>query len=276
MKFLLLLFLYATASCQNILQRQDYKRLFADHLFCSGDYLRAVEEYESCLHFGYNDTIDFKIMLSLNAMNKYDLAEQKSVRLMSNSSFKDLVVAERLKILMTGGNFSGLRDLYSSSRSEYTAAKKLRNFSFFYSDKDSLPSPPYLLIPFNEAESSELQTLYDKKMNLPSKDPVLAGFLSVMFPGAGKIYTEEYGDAVFAALATGIFGYIAYSSFKADHTFRGYLFSGIAGWFYAGGIYGSAASAQIFNAKVSFSFTKLLDEYLRIKNYFLPDYGFCK
>lgn len=276
MKFLLIFFVFATAFGQNILHQPENKRLFADHLYCSGDYLRASEEYQSYLDYSYNDTIDFKIILCLNAMKKYNLAEQRSVLLMNNNSFRDLVIAERLKNLMTEGDYYGLRQLYNAANTNYPPNKKLRNFSFFYSETDSLPSPPYLLLPFDQAEVPELQRLYDSKMTLPSKDPALAGFLSVLFPGAGKIYTEEYGDAVFAALATGVFGYIAYSSFKADHKFRGYLFSGVAAWFYAGSIYGSAASAQIFNAKVSFSFSKLLDEYLSIKNFFLPDYGFCK
>lgn len=276
MKFLIILSLFTTAFGQNLLHQPENIRLFADHLFCSGDYLRAIEEYQSYLNFSGNDTIEFKIILSLNALKKYDLADKRSARLINNPHFRDLIIAERLKNLMIEKDFPGLRQLFDKSGSADRLHKKLRNFSFLYARSDSIPSPPYLSVPFSETESRDIYNFYDRKINLPEKDPALAGFLSIVFPGAGKIYTEEYGDAFLATLATGVFSYLAYSSFKADHKFRGYLFSGVAAWFYAGGIYGSIASAQIFNARIHFSFTGILDNYLKAKNYFLPDYGFCQ
>jgi hypothetical protein len=54
------------------------------------------------------------------------------------------------------------------------------------------------------------------------------------------------------------------------------LFSGLAAGFYLGNIYGSVASAQIFNAKVDFNFLNDLTEFLLSKNYFINEIDFCK
>jgi len=276
MKTILIFFLCASAFGQNILHEPGNKKLFADHLFCTGDYLRAVEEYESYLKFNYEDTVEFRILLSLYALEKYETADRKAETLYKSNLFKDLVLAEELKNLIKRNEYYRVREVYSERGSDNPVHKKLMNFSYLYTEKDSIPSPPYLTLPFTEDENKEFQNLYNRKMNLPLKDPVLAGFLSFLFPGAGKIYTEEYGDAFFAALTTGIFAYLAYDNLRAGHTFRGVLFTGITAWFYGGNIYGSAVSAQLFNAKVNFNFSLLLDEYLRVRNFFLPDYGFCR
>ena len=71
----------------------------------------------------------------------------------------------------------------------------------------------------------------------------------------------------FLALLTGLFGYIAYTDFKADHKVRGWIFSGVAAFFYAGNIYGSAASAQIYNAKIKFDFESEVQNFLEIFGY---------
>ena len=69
-------------------------------------------------------------------------------------------------------------------------------------------------------------------------------------PGLGKVYTENYIDGFFAAFLTGVFGYMAYTDFNAEHDARGWIFTGVSAFFYTGSIYGSAASAQIYNAKI--------------------------
>jgi len=276
MKFIIIFLLCMPVFCQDIYHQPDNRRKFADYLFCTGDYLRAIDEYEWYNDYNYNDTIEYKIILSLSALKKYDLLKERVLKLSEKFVFKEPALGEILKNFIIAGKFEESRDTYSLFKSNNPVLKKLRNFTYLYTGNDSLPSPPYLTIPFDENEKREIAGLYDKKMALPYKDPGLAGFYSVIFPGAGKIYTGDYGDAFFAALATGIFGYLAAANFNADHTFRGILFTGIAGWFYAGNIYGSIAAAQIFNARGNFTFSGMLDEYLKMKNYFFPDYGFCK
>ena len=103
-----------------------------------------------------------------------------------------------------------------------------------------------------------------------------AGILAALLPGAGKIYTNNYSDGIFAFLVTGIISYISYTDFKAHHQFRGWLFAGLTSFFYGGNIYGSVASVQIYNAGINFKLNSDMKIYLEENNYFVPDYEFCK
>jgi hypothetical protein len=252
------------------------RKLFADHLYCSGDYLRAIDEYEVYLQSTTDDTAKFKIILSLSALEKYSMAEEVISNLNEDFLFYETSHHLKLKNIFIQYNFERLREEYSRLPEGNDGSMKLRNFSYLYTAIDSIRTPPFLSIPFNGEERDDIFNFYEMKLNLPKKDPWKAGLLSVLFPGLGKIYTGDYGDALFSALTTAISAYLAYTNFKADHTFRGVLFTGVAAWFYGGSIYGSAASANLYNAKINFSFTSLLDKYLKKKNYFLPDFGFCK
>ena len=60
--------------------------------------------------------------------------------------------------------------------------------------------------------------------------------------------------SLFMILFTGVFTFLAVNNFRNDHPTRGWIFSGLAAYFYAGNIYGSAAAAQNYNAAVKFTF----------------------
>ena len=130
--------------------------------------------------------------------------------------------------------------------------------------------------PFNSGEERVVKKFYLEKINPPYKSETAAVLLSILIPGAGKIYSDQIGDGIFAAIATGLCGYLAYDNFRAEHNFRGWIFSGLTAFFYAGNIYGSAASAQIYNAGIRFNFSKDVKLYLEQQNYFTPEYDFCR
>lgn len=99
--------------------------------------------------------------------------------------------------------------------------------------------------------------------------------MSAIIPGSGKMYVGEWSDGIAAFLVTGLFAFLAYDNFRADHTTRAWIFTGLGAFFYAGNVYGSIASAQIFNARVDFKFNDGLKLFLEEKNYFVPEYDFC-
>jgi TM2 domain-containing membrane protein YozV len=132
------------------------------------------------------------------------------------------------------------------------------------------------LQPFEADERHIVSDFYDLKLNPPYKSELTAAILSTLIPGAGKIYTKDYSDGIIAFLVTGLMSYISYRDFKADHKFRGWLFAGLTAFFYGGNIYGSIASAQIYNAGINFKLNSDMKFFLEEKNYFVPDYEFCK
>lgn len=285
-KILLIILLISTLNeAQNVdstfnsLQQSENVLRFADHLFCETDYLRAANEYMRLGEIYRNETINFKIAISLSAIGRFDEAAKLFGQIKQNSTYYHSSRLEIMKILFIQEKYSELRRGFTLDDNfnfqNEAPEKKILSISFL-KDKEKIPSFNDFVKPFDFTEQEEIATLYQMKVNLPIKNPVMASILSAIIPGAGKFYTGEFSDGIMAFITTGLLSFLAYDNFKADHNFRGWLFSGLAVMFYAGNIYGSYASAQIFNAQVKYEFNLRIDSFLNFKNYFIPPYDFCK
>lgn len=253
-------------------------KLFADFLFCEKDYLRAIDEYEKYSALIKNDSVEFKVAYGYLEMGDYQNALYKFSTITPSSVFYDASRMEKLKsyfLLQDSQSLLTETDSIIKSNPNYTQnALKLKNSFLLW--QDNLFEKDDFLLPFNPDEKIRMSEFYDWKKNPPYKSEVLAGILSTVIPGAGKIYTQNYSDGITAFILTGLFGYLAYTNFDHHHNMRAWVFTGVAAGFYAGNIYGSIASAQIFNAKISFEFDQSLKLFLEDKNYFTPIYDFCK
>jgi hypothetical protein len=263
---------------QNLLFPQDVnlyskesRRQFADFLYCQKDYLRAINEYEKISNSDYNDTIRFKIGLAYLNMDKYDLAAGSFSQIKINSFFYNTARMEFFKSQFLLGNF----DTLNWGTYYYLPVRQLNTFAYLFGSSP-LPNEDKIVLPFDENDKTAIVNFYKRKLNPPYKSTLTAVLLSTIIPGAGKIYTKDYSDGIIAFLVTGLMGYISYTNFKADHKFRGWLFAGLTAFFYGGNIYGSAASAQIYNAKIDFRLSSDMKLFLEDKKYFIPDYEFCK
>ena len=254
-------------------------KLFADFLFCDKDYLRAIEEYEKYLTSNEDDSVQFKIALGYSLMNDQDNALMKMSTIKISSPFYEQSRIERLKslfLLKIDSNFYSYADEVINFNSiNSSRAYKLKNTSLLLRN-DDLPEKLNFLVPFTNEEKNTLSNFYDLKKDPPYKSEALAGILSALVPGAGKMYTKNYADGITAFLFTGLLTYLAYTNFDHDHQARAWIFTALGAGFYAGNVYGSVASAQIFNAKVNFEFDEGVKLFLEEKNYFVPVYEFCK
>jgi TM2 domain-containing membrane protein YozV len=185
-----------------------------------------------------------------------------------------------MKIYFLEEEYSELRKYYYASNNlKLLQSESSENKLYFVSylkDNEKIPSLQDFTKPFNLDELEEVNFLYQMKANPPSKSPITASILSAIIPGSGKIYTGEISDGIVALITTGLFSFLAYDNFQADHNFRAWLFTGLAAMFYAGNIYGSYSSAQIYNVRIKFEFNLRLDSFLKSKNYFIPPYEFCE
>ena len=251
---------------------------FADYLFCTSDYLRAANEYKKYLNIHYNDTVEFKTGLSYSIIGDNNQAIIWFDKIKDNSRFFYAAREEYLKSLFQLGNYNNFRSYFplnTQNEEIKIIGEKLYNFSYLFTD-NPLPLHDDFLEPFNSEEKEIVKEFYQRKVEPPNKNIAIAAIMSALIPGSGKIYTGEIGDGIIAAMTTGLCAYLAYDNFKAKHNFRGWLFSGLSVFFYAGDIYGSAASAQIYNAGIQFDFVNDVKFYLNKKNYFIPEYEFCK
>lgn len=254
-------------------------RLFADFLFCDRDYLRAIDEYEKYLSYSDEDTIRFKIALAFSAIGDQYNAIKNFNSLQETSKLYQISRIEELKSLFNLKQFSQLNSKaneLNQLKSDYSdIAKKIVNISYLLNN-ESMPSEKIFLEPFDVQEKTIVQNFYFQKTNPDYKSEVLSGVYSAIIPGLGKIYTENYSDGITSFLLTGLFSYLAYTNFNNDHPVRAWIFTLAGAGFYAGNVYGSIASAQIFNAKINFDFINDVYSFIEEKKYFIPEYDFCK
>ena len=277
--FLLVVILFPIYGQQIDIHSPKNIKKFADFLFCDKDYLRAIDEYKKYLEVVNNDTIRFKIALGYSLINDQSNALQEFSSINNSSALYEqsrIEVLKSLSLSKSDSAFYLLANNLINSKSQFSNnAQRLLNTSILLNENE-LPDKNKFLIPFENDDKLLLGNYYDLKINPPYKNETLAGILSAIIPGSGKIYTEDYGDGITAFLLTGLFTYLAYTNFENDHQTRGWIFTALGAGFYTGNVYGSVASAQIFNAKVNFDFENGLKLFLEDKNFFTPAYDFCK
>lgn len=271
-KILFFIFAASTLQLAQNFHSPENKKLFADHLYCGGDYLRAVLEYQSLADNIINDTIEYKIAIGLERLSRFDEAAQifRSINLNSEFYFNSKLHFLKSKIKL------GEYDLNSNQNDDSLSLTelKLMNISYLLSSKSLLDKETFLF-PFNQIERTETAIYYEWKKDPPYKNPLVAGILSALVPGSGKIYTGQISEGLTALVLNGLFAFLSYNSFKNDHNIRGYIFAGAGIFFYAGNVYGSAISANRYNQKAEQEYFESIKQYLEQKNYYTYEYDFC-
>lgn len=103
-----------------------------------------------------------------------------------------------------------------------------------------------------------LNELYKEIQGKKDKSGFLAGTLSAIFPGAGKIYAGKTLQGITTFLPVAIMGVQAYEAYKVGgvNTARFYIYSGLFSIFYIGNIWGSVLSVSV----VRNEFTKKIND----------------
>lgn len=247
---------------------------FGNHLYFEKDYLRASYEFREYLKYEDNDTIRYRFANCFYSIGRFSEAADNFKSIFYNSTIQDESRLAYFKSLFFSGDFNLFRN---SSRNEiYLPEKYLTEidrlyFTSFLLDNSVLPDTVNFISAFPDSNKNDIRKFYFQKKFPESKSPTTAALLSSIIPGLGKIYAGKITDGLTSFLVTGLLTFLAVDNFNHKHTFRGWLFTGLGAFFYAGNIYGSAAAATIFNAGVKFNFDNDVKSYFEKRNYFLPE-----
>jgi TM2 domain-containing membrane protein YozV len=255
----------------------EKRKAFADYLFCEKDFLRAAEEYEAVNSDNQNDSLKYKIGLCFLKMGEYEKAKNDFSRLRNSS------LGEESKLLMlkiaffqNDGNKESTEpsfknEAYKTASLRLASAIKIKERI----TQTNLISLGNML---DENDKVDFNNIFSNKERWQRKSPFAAALFSAMVPGAGKIYTENYGDGITSFIVTGLFAFLAYDNFRAHHNTRAWIFTGTAAFFNAGNIYGSYISARNYNLEREEELNNEFDSFLNSKNYFVPKEieGSCK
>lgn len=249
---LLLLFFSNKGNSQDIYDSVNSHR-YADYLFKSKEFTRAALEYErTCFLDSQNWDAHFYLMQSYrkSGQETKGLKHFRSIRLVLPPD-KALSFEHESNICM----FIAQPSWFINK----TAKDSIYELSYFKSpaillSHDWAASKDYLTS-INYREDKTLVKYYDNSvegLNLRYKKPWLAGTMSTLVPGLGKVYTGYYKDGLIALLMTSISAYQAYRGYNARGPRSGLfiIYSGLTAGFYIGNIYGAVKSARQKNRKL--------------------------
>ena len=247
---------------------------FADFLYCDNDFLRASIEYEKYLEIEINDTVQFKLALSYSSIQN-NLQAIKSFKNISSSSA--LFGSANNELMKNYFLISDLDELKKQSElSPDTTSAKMFLYLGLFSNGSLAFGESEFANTFPEKNRDDMKMFYTRKSDPGYKSPLLASCLSAILPGAGKFYTNRWGDGITALITTGLLTFLTIDNFNADHNFRGWLFAGLGFFIYAGDVYGSGTSAHIYNEDVDREFEDDYKNYIESENYFIPKIELCK
>lgn len=234
---------------------------FANFLFNQQDYPRALGEYQRYLFF---DTLKtqprtyYQMGRCYLNIGQSELANRhflKAAHLafdpaLSDSAcvayagtlllgkqdqpFKSWVdsVYSQLQLTESKQQLQALRAIYHLRHQEWTAAKQVLSTS-------NIQTPA----------STVLLNLAHQGEKLPRKSRWVAGLLSSIIPGAGKIYAQRPMDGIYSLLVVAGTSALAYEGFrdKGRSSFKGWFFGSLATFFYTGNIYGATVAVKFYN-----------------------------
>ncbi len=235
---------------QNLFDEEHSKK-YAQYLFENKDYKRASTEFERLVLIAPENN-NYKTKL----INSYKLSGNilKTTFTISrffgkNSNFysNDLLNTYlQMKILQNEFIFcdSILRKdtiLPKINKQEYQLAIYLLEKR--YKDADSFIKS---IKTENSEKINRLIFIYDEIKKTKFKNPFLASLLSLIFPGAGKIYSNETKNGLGVLSIIGLSTWQSYRGFKKEgiESFYAWSFATMAAGFYIGNIYGAGKSAK--------------------------------
>ena len=252
---------------------------FAKLLFEEKDFHRAAIEYQRyfVLTNVSKDSVLYKTALCYELDNQYQRANSFYHKIIENFSDSQLSDYSKYKIAL---NLHNLKQFHLSTQYIQNTLPGIR-FHNIINDCQYLTGTNFILqnkwsdalSHFEKVQSSsknyemdirfsEIKKNIKKRFDLPEKNPVVAGLLSTIFPGLGKIYCKQRGDGLYSLLLISLTGYLSWDGFSDNgrKSVKGWIFGTMGSTFYLGNIYGSAVAARVYN-------DKLLEKYMNSKNF---------
>lgn len=242
-------------------------RKFADYLYAQGDYLRAAGEYQRYL---FSQSTAFGNDVLRRIAESYRLGGQpdRALQFLQTQPDSNLVRYELGATYFLIGRYdeSGRflkesQDLFQGEDYRWKSQlligmnklmQKRWERAIQHFDQFDLSGAPEAV----GHRVSVYKRHAEDGRDLPSKSPLLAGFLSTALPGSGRFYVGRSNDALLTVFLLGVLGWGAYDGFSENgvSSRKGWTLGTIGGIFYLGNIYGSVVAAQRHNQRTEAAF----------------------
>lgn len=236
----------------------DYEHTvaFAEHLLDTRQYTLAISEFERLVFLNPEDKNLQKMLFSTYIKAENSALGLKRARVMYPQTEKipPEVAPIYAFMLLKNKEFDKAENYLTHDNTLLKDDRYLflgTNNAFNHNWEDALlfydkVSPVQKPIVANYKEITQLA------LEQKYKSPGLAAGLSVLIPGAGKIYTRDWKDGLIALLFVGTTAWQAHRGFSRSgaKSVRGWIFGSVSAGFYIGNIFGSHKSAKIYNQRL--------------------------
>jgi len=148
-------------------------------------------------------------------------------------------------------NYKPSKGIYSALKSFQLASVGLlkRDFDVYHTYADNFKGKYYEFKDYEE----DLVGISRMITNRKTKSPFIAGLLSTLVPGTGKMYAGKIGQGAVSLLLSGVFALQTWEAYSKDgvKSPRFILFGGIFSAFYAANIWGSVVTVRM--AEIEFN-----------------------
>lgn len=139
---------------------------------------------------------------------------------------------------------------YTGSMTELASLQKA-GIALLEDDRDSYlaAATDFRCEDFRLKDAEEtLQYIYEERYLKPRKSPVVAGLLSAVIPGSGKIYAGRLGEGIASFLSVGTMAAVTAENWikYGPKNWKTILFGSLTGVFYIANIYGSYVSVSLY------------------------------
>ena len=257
----------------------DGQFAFAEKYFSSGEFYRAIGEYERFIHFFPDDDrlerAMHRIGMSYYRGERFADAISAFREVIETFGETDLAVNAYLMISEAHTHLNqparalaNLHDLVSLSNDTNVKDEAYYRTGWIHLEMaawDKARSYFDRIGPPNRSKYrlQRLSAELEGESTIDKKHPKLAGFSSIL-PGAGYAYLGRYRDALTAFLLNGGLIYAAVTAFEDDNPALGGVVSFIGSGFYFGNIFGAVSSAHKYNRNQTVGFIERLKANTRI------------
>lgn len=253
---------------QDLLSESVY--LFAEHLTRERDYLRATEEYRRYLflagHYGDGEEQPLFRNAPADILQKIgDCYQCSGLPGKALPYFYELLNGEyeeetrRVAIYEIAYSRTQLQDypgalrILRSANLNATTGIALDVVNQMYLEEWEAARQTIMSSDDPDSSLGALLVIAERGVATQRKSPLLAGLMSTVIPGSGKMYAGEFADGLFSMTSVGLLAGLTYLGFRDEGigSVRGWIYASLGAIFYVGNIYGSAESAGRTNARLT-------------------------
>ena len=234
---------------------------FLEHLETLGEYKEALYYIDHLREQVNLSAIEQDSIFFIKGRYHYELKEiEKSINAFDKVGMRNQQLFEVAQVysgfqLSYAKRFDAARKKFESFQSSDSLRLALVNYQMaslsllerdlgrFSLYADRFQDKYYVLSDYQK----DMKGIYEELKSHKRKSPFVAGLLSAIVPGSGKLYNGQIGPGVMGLVSTGIFGFQAFEGYRKDglKSARFIIFGGLFTTFYVANIWGSVVSVRV-------------------------------